>query len=92
MEYEAKHGDSDVYLEYIRDELEKIERKIAPIERSELQEHEERLRQYREAYEPYRLHLRTWLAEVEESGKATRGRGQTRRGCSAHLPEGEACL
>ena len=69
MDYEIKHGESEIYLDYIKDELEKVERKITPTERREEQEHEKCLREYREAHEPYIRRVRLWEAEVEKVEK-----------------------
>jgi hypothetical protein len=69
VDYEIEHGESDIYLDYIKRELEEVERKIAPIERCEEEEHEQRVREYEEAREPYRRSVRLWSAEVQKLQK-----------------------
>lgn len=69
VDYEIEHGDSGIYLDYIKRELEEVERKIAPIERREEEQHEQRVREYQEAREPYRRSVRLWRAEVEKIEK-----------------------
>jgi hypothetical protein len=62
-------GSRDFYLEYIQDELKKLEQKIAPIEKREKAEYQRRLAAYRDAYEPHRLRVQAWRAEVENVRK-----------------------
>ena len=69
VDYEIEHGDSDIYLDYIKRELVEVERKITPIERREEEQHEQRVREYEEAREPYRRSVRHWRAEVEKIQK-----------------------
>jgi hypothetical protein len=66
VDYEIKHGDSEIYLGYLKDELDEAEREIAPIEKREEQEYNERLREYQAAREPYRQRVRRWRAEVDK--------------------------
>lgn len=65
VEYEGRHGDGGVYLEYIQGELEEVERKVAPLEQSEIQQFNERVREYREAHDPYLQRLGLWRKAVE---------------------------
>ena len=66
--YQIEHG-GGVYLDYIQDELEKVKQKVAPKEGREKQEHDERLRAYREAHDPHRRRIRSWRAEVAQAKK-----------------------
>ena len=69
VDYATQHGESKIFIEYIEDELEKVEREITPIERRADQEHADRLREYQEAHEPYMRRIRLWRAEVEKVEK-----------------------
>jgi hypothetical protein len=64
---QIEHGGGGVYLEYIQDELAKVKQKVAPIEKSEKEEYQKRLKAYRVAYEPYRHRLQSWRADAEQA-------------------------
>jgi hypothetical protein len=66
VDYESKHGGTETYLDYIKGELEKVEQKIAPVEKREMQEHNKRLKEYGEAHRPHISRVRLWRAEVEK--------------------------
>jgi hypothetical protein len=69
VKYETRHGDSEVFLEWIKRELKEVEQKIAPVEEREERDYEKRLREYEEAREPYRRLLRLWEAERQNAEK-----------------------
>jgi hypothetical protein len=69
VEYETRHGDSEVYLEWIKRELTEVEDKIAPLEEREEQDYEKRLREYEGARQPYRRRVRLWEAERQKAEK-----------------------
>lgn len=75
--YEKKHGDSEIYIGYLADELVKAEQEIAPVEEQEGQEYNKRLRKYEEAHDPHMDRVRLWSAEVD--GISERRRDEAKR-------------
>jgi hypothetical protein len=69
VENAYRDGASDIFIEYVENELEKVEQEVAPIERREEEEHDKRVAEYREAHEPYLRRFRLWRAEVEKVEK-----------------------
>ena len=57
---------SKTYLEYIEDELERIESKTAPVEAREQREHNARLDAYYQARKPYEHRYQSWRAHSEK--------------------------
>lgn len=66
---EAADGGSKVYFDYVKNELEQIEKEISPIEESEKKDHESQLNAFRKAHEPYKRRLQLWRDEVEKVNK-----------------------
>ena len=63
--YEAReYGQSGNYVEYLEQQVKKLKAQIAPIEQREQQDHNERVREYDIAREPYRRLYRRWREEV----------------------------
>ena len=69
-------GGSPIYIEYVRDELKKVEQEVAPVEESERREQEQRLAEYREARTPYLDRLRLWEAEEARRREAEANRDE----------------
>ncbi len=69
LDEEYEHGRSGTYVEYLEQQVEKLRAQIAPIERRERQKHDERVRKYDIAREPYRGRYQAWRAEVAEAQK-----------------------
>jgi hypothetical protein len=80
LEEEREYGRSGTYVEYLEQGVEKRKAQIAPIERRERQKHDERVRQYDIAREPYRRLYQRWRAEAG-------GQRQTGRVRQARLPQ-----
>ena len=73
VEQAIEDHDSPTYVEYLEEEVEKVQAEIAPVEQREQERHDERRRQYEKAYEPHRRLLQLWQAEaaqVEQRRKA----------------------
>ena len=71
-------GDSDVYIEYVEDQLKKVvELEVDPLERKERQKHERILEEFRAVYRPYQESYARWQGEAarrqtdEEKREAT---------------------
>jgi hypothetical protein len=69
-----RDNDSEIVIEYVEDELEKVEREVALVERREEQEHDKHVAEYREASRPYWDRLRLWEAEEEKRWEAEASR------------------
>lgn len=70
VEEAIERGDTETYIEYIEDELEKVRREeVAPVEEREQREHDKRIEEYRVARQPYLDRLRRWRDEVAEEAR-----------------------
>jgi hypothetical protein len=67
--YEAwDNGETGVYVEYLEQQVAKLQAQIAPIERQEEERHAERVREYDRTREPFRRRYRAWQEEGAKVG------------------------
>lgn len=77
----VERGDSDIYIEYVEDELKKFEREeLFPVERAEERRYEERRAEFWAARGPYQERVKAWEYERDERKRkqelqASRDRG-----------------
>lgn len=69
VEEASGNGPRDPYFRYVKQELDTLQAKITPIKQQEQREHDQLLKAYREARDPYERRLRLWRSEVEEIEK-----------------------
>lgn len=92
VERAIEDNDSPTYVEYLEEEVKKVQAEIAPIEQREQERHDERRRQYEKAYEPHRRLLQLRRAEAAKMEPEAGGQRQAGQRCRTRVPQGRSRL